>query len=638
MSVDSLPNPNKLKAQAATLFEIHDDISRVIGELDLPLEDLSDEYRECDKSDDTFDFDAMLRVFLYKDVGQFKQKEVVREIRNWQYLQVRFGLDRAPTQPAISHTKKRRFSRHLRSFLTEVADRIRAVAKKQGIRDSDIASPQQGRNPGPEEVAESNTPLYEYVDQHAPEVITEFQSEVMTAFDTGRASNAKHSDEAIWEQQTVMSLMDRSGTRAAHRTFNKFRQDPVHHDTHTRAVKQLGTPNTYQFTLDEFASSGGNQTPTPRWRRVADTIQGQFTDAVTQLLDSVRTSETFSEPVVAAIDVTTVPFHVTPYKGEEDIGPDDQQIVVNEKTGRTRVPKDDYPEMVNGGKEKGVYGYQYATLTIVGRNVPIVVAVEPVRHASTWEGEDGDSVSWAETVDRLMEQATDVVDIHLVMADKAFDQPGVFHVLDQCHDVDYLIPKRTNSDHLRKQAEEVRTDAAVTARVEQAASLYLRDGTPYIDTDTDPTVGADGYSHDVTFMHVPAERDDWIVRHQDDTGYALFATNREDVSPLDAEGLTNRYSERWDIEIEYRMIQPLLPSIASTDYRMRLFSFVFSCLLYNVWRAVDHSLKELASEAREDYGRSSSEERLDPVLPLADFLTSSLIVAFRSGLDPPDPV
>jgi IS4 transposase len=235
-----------------------------------------------------------------------------------------------------------------------------------------------------------------------------------------------------------------------------------------------------------------------------------------------------------------------------------------------------------------------------------------------------------------MEQATDLVDIHLVMADKAFDQHGVFHVLDRTHDVNYLIPKRTNSDHLRSQAEEVCTDTTVTARVEQAASLYLHDDTPYIDTDNDPTVGEEGYSHDVTFMHVPAERDDWIVRHQDDTGYALFATNREDVSPLDAEGLVNRYSERWSIEIAYRSILPLLPSIASTDYRMRFFSFVFSCLLYNMWRVVDHSLKELASEAIEDYGRTSTEERLDPVLPLADFLTSSVVVIFNGGLDPPD--
>lgn len=67
---------------------------------------------------------------------------------------------------------------------------------------------------------------------------------------------------------------------------------------------------------------------------------------------------------------------------------------------------------------------------------------EPVRHSSTWEGDSGETVSWAETVDRLMDQATDIVDIDLVMADREFDQHEVYHVLDQYHDVDYLILKK----------------------------------------------------------------------------------------------------------------------------------------------------------------------------------------------------
>ncbi len=100
----------------------------------------------------------------------------------------------------------------------------------------------------------------------------------------------------------------------------------------------------------------------------------------------------------------------------------------------------------------------------------------------------------------------------------------------------------------------------------------------------------------VSFMHVPADRDDSILRHTDNTGYAIFATNRDSVTPVDAEGLVNRYSERCDAGVEYKIIKSLIPSIASTDYRMRFFTFVFSCLLHNMWRVVDHSLKTLASE------------------------------------------
>jgi len=79
-----------------------------------------------------------------------------------------------------------------------------------------------------------------------------------------------------------------------------------------------------------------------------------------------------------------------------------------------------------------------------------------------------------------------------VIADKAFDQHGVFHVLDQRHDVDYLIPKKADSDHLREQAEEVQKDSTVDARIEKDAALHLADGTPYIDTD-EPLFEAVGY-------------------------------------------------------------------------------------------------------------------------------------------------
>ncbi|PSP83875.1 hypothetical protein BRC96_08700 [Halobacteriales archaeon QS_6_64_34] len=260
------------------------------------------------------------------------------------------------------------------------------------------------------------------------------------------------------------------------------------------------------------------------------------------MLDTVQGSETFTEPVVAAIDVTNVPYHVSPWKGEDDIEPDDERVWVN---GRPRVPKPEYPEMVNGGKDDGDYEFQYATLTIVGRNAPLVLAVEPVRHNFNWEGDDGDTSSWAEVVDRLLEQARELVDIQLVMADRAFDSHGVFHVLDQKHDVDYLIPKKTDSKRLRADAEKVREDTELKSLVEQDASLYVREETTYVDVKSDETVGENGYSHDVAFMHVPADRKKWDTSPEREIPYALFVTNRsDDISPMDALGFTNRYSDR----------------------------------------------------------------------------------------------
>lgn len=625
---------NQLVTQADTLFGVYDNISKVISEMDIPFDYISDYYDNDFKETKVFNLEEMTRLYIYMQVGNYSQKQIAKRVQKWPYLQLRLGLERGPTQGHISHAIRNQFSPEFRQFMQQVAVGVREAALNHDIVASEVDSPNE--NPDPDEIASCSQPLEDYVDQHAPDLISTMLDDVAPSFDTGRASNRKHEDSNIWEQQLMMCLMDRAGTRSSYRTFNKFRNDPPHYDTHVRAVKELGKSTGYQFKLDDFNTRNCNSKPVPDWRRIVEEIQPQFNDGVRRMLDSVRTSEMFTEPVAAAIDVTGVPFHKTPWKNEDDIKPDDERIVVNKNTGRTKVPKDNYPEMVNGGKGDGVYEYQYATLTIVGRNAPLVLAVEPVRHDSLHEGDNGETNPWSATVDRLMEQATELVDIQLVMADRAFDSQGVFHVLDQRHDVNYLIPKSKRSADLREKAEEVRTDPSVTARIEAEASLELDDGLQYINTDADPDLDEDNYSHDLTFMHVPADRDDWIIRHADDTGYAIFVTNCEDVSPLDAEGLTNRYSDRWDIENEYKMIQPLMPSIASTDYRMRFFAFVFSCLVYNLWRVVDHSMKELASEAFDDYGRGPHEKRLDTLLPLADYLASSIILLFNDGWDPPD--
>jgi hypothetical protein len=60
-------------------------------------------------------------------------------------------------------------------------------------------------------------------------------------------------------------------------------------------------------------------------------------------------------------------------------------------------------------------------------------------------------------------------------------------------------------------------------------------------------------------MHVPADRKQWDTSPVREIPYALFVTNRsDDISPMDALGFTDRYSDRWDIEIEYKMITPLI--------------------------------------------------------------------------------
>ena len=374
------------------------------------------------------------------------------------------------------------------------------------------------------------------------------------------------------------------------------------------------------------------------WRQIVDTINNQFQQAVENTIDVIEPTDLFTGSKTAAIDITEVSVEFELWKDEEDIEPGDRQVEVDEETGEIRVPRDDIPELLRGSKGEDDYGleFHYATLTIIANHTPIILAVEPIRHNSFWE-EDGETVSYAEVVDRLMTRATQLVDIDLVMADRGFDGHAVYHVLDQYHDVDYLIPKKKDSEQIKEDYARVTDDSEIKSSV-VTQSLHLRNDVPYIDRDEDPTVGGEKgkyHSHDLEFAYVPATNEAWAAFEIEDVSHAVFATNR-DIGPMLAKELSDGYSHRWDIENQYKQVKPLLPSIASKDDRVRYFSFLFSCLLYNLWKITDHSLKILVAEKYDDYGRATSDDRLPPLFPLDDFLMSSIVLLFSDGLDPPD--
>jgi hypothetical protein len=110
-----------------------------------------------------------------------------------------------------------------------------------------------------------------------------------------------------------------------------------------------------------------------------------------------------------------------------------------------------------------------------------------------------------------------------------------------------------------------------------------------------------------------------------DGRYTVFMTNRADGSPDTAQGLCARYSRRWDIENEYKSIKKFLPMMVSTDYRVRLFNFVFAVLLYNIWRLTDYSLKATIGTDVREAGCTSCGGRGDcrRVLPRAGVATRS---------------
>ncbi|GGL67050.1 transposase [Halocalculus aciditolerans] len=617
MADDDLPEiVERLVEQADTLLDNHDNISQIVKHLDIPFDALSDQYDQP-QSSTRFGFAPIVRTFLYRELCDYSDSELAGRLDTWPYLTQRFGFspdEGSPTQGGLSYMWRNRLGLDTRRVINQTAEAIQSLAADRDIRLTEVAPPA----PDPDDVTDGDDelePVHHFVDRNVGQFMDLARDTVFTAFDTGRANNTKHADDRVWYSQTKASFLgERSGTRVAFRSLNRQygdkETDVLHNDTHTRAVKKLATPETHQYELSDYVETDG--TPTPPWRRIANTIQDQYADAVDGFVDAVRNTGMFQEPAVAAIDITHDQFHVSPWKSEDEIEPDDERIVVND-AGKTKVPKDDYPEMVEGMKGGHEYGYAYATLTIVGNNVPLVLAVEPVRHNSIWEGDDGESVSYAEIVDRLLEQALEHVDLHMVMVDRGFDAHGVQDVIDS-HDLTYLIPKQKYERDLDG-IEKVRNHEVADIAVEPDVTL----GTG-ADTGTN-----EAREHEVQFMYVPAQTEDFEVvddrptsngegggscEDTEEMSYAVFMTNRDDVSPDEAMGLIGRYERRWDIENAYKSISRFLPSIASTDFRMRCFSFMFATLLYNVWRLTDYTMKVLVYEKYDGYG--PEEGRLRP--------------------------
>lgn len=555
-TVDALAE--SLVVQASELREEHDHLSRIIEHLDLPVSDLDDQYQSVPSHG--FDFEAMIRVFLYKHATEYSDRELAHRLKHWPYLQFRFSLDRAPRQQTLSYTWRHRLTLRTRQFVKTAAVGIRDELYEHGIVSRDLAPPE----PDETDIDDEGNPTEAFTSEQIMRTTRLARQHAYPAFKTGRASNAKYDDRLIHDFHTKMSMETGWGTPQTARSFrhnpNRGPDEEIHHDTHLRAIKKLATPSDYQYTLDEFTSPGARSSLD--WERVRDTLDGPFELATERMLSTIKGTEMFHQPVVAGIDITPFPLHSSPWKIEEDVGPEDEPVLVH---GRKKYPREDYPEMVSGLKGDHSYGYKFATLTIVGNNVPLVLAIEPVKDISQWESEDAVRTSRAEVVERLLEKASKHVDIHLVMADREFATHRVQDVLDK-HGVTYLIPKPKYVKDWEG-IEKVKEHEVADVAVEPDVPLYL-DGEK---------------SHDVQFMYVPSR--------SRNGKYAVFLTNRSDVSPDEAMGLCSRYSRRWDIENEYKTIKRFLPTMASTDYRVRLFNFIFACVLYNIWRLTDYLLK-----------------------------------------------
>ncbi|GGL71753.1 transposase [Halocalculus aciditolerans] len=447
-----------------------------------------------------YDFEGMLRIFIYHEITA----ESYQRIAEYPELADEFGLEKTPGPSVLSRTWRERFDDDAREFVETAA---RFVVKHS--HDFDFAGPQirpksdvtTEETPEGDSDEDSET---EFSDEEIVRTTRLARNHAFGSFDSGRARNATYEDVRFFELQTFMGMVGCGTAQGAARfQYRRGTDYGPHGDTHLRAVKQ--------FTPEEF-------------------LEG-FDRATDRVLSRIASEVSFRRPVTVAIDITTVPYY-----GET-----------------AEMP------MVSGTKDGEGRAFKFATLSIVGRNIPLILAVEPVRESSAWDENPPNRIH--RVVRRLLLRAKEHVLIETVLCDREFDSMRVFQTLSNL-DVNYLIPKRTTSSE-REVIERMEEDDQEVAV--ETASVHVESG-----------------SHPLRFLYVPSTSGE---------GTTVFATNLR-VGPDEAETFCRRYSRRWQIENEYKSIKgDFLAKTSSKDYRVRLFYFVFAVLLYNIWRLTDFLLK-----------------------------------------------
>ncbi len=370
-------------------------------------------------------------------------------------------------------------------------------------------------------------------------------------FDSNRADNRVYEDEQILDLFSDACLTQGSAHSEGEAGWFLDQNEVCDDSTFLRVIKQFAMPADQELSVSLAQLQIEDLVAFTEVFR--DELMASFDTATENILQTIRHEDPFDDRhVVAAVDFTRVPYHVWPWIDKD-----------------AEVPKSTYPPMVSGYKEDGEikHGYMFATITIVGNDVPIVLGIEPVKEQSKWEPADTPADSKAEIVERLLSRAEQYVDLDEILLDRGFYSRKVRAEIER-RDLLYTMPVPKYEDDYTA-IKKIKSKEGVDAAVKH-----------------DVPVGIDGeVDHTSEYLYVPATSDNA------DGNYAVFVTNRDHVDPDEIVHVTNSYRRRWDIESQYKSMKALLPKTSSRDYRVRLFSFVFAALLYNLWRLTDFLVK-----------------------------------------------
>jgi putative transposase len=484
-----------------------------------------------------------------------------------------------------------------------------ADAIVRAARACGVPLPDQIKTEETDESEDDNIPERQLVAEKTDEVWQQAKPFVTDAFALDRGPNWEIHENAFWEQHAYMGMREDMYARSGPASFSL--------DT-TRERIPTGSAHRYQI---------GKLSVTE--------IREMLRNTTRMLIARARQNGELDGSVMAAIDVTKG----FPFTGDVE----------------------DHEDDVLGYKDGSDY-YQWAVLKIVGMDVPLVLnAIPRVR------GQSKDEI-----VEKLLSQATEMVNIDLVMMDREFDSESAKDTCEE-HDVHYLNPTRifATSDEADTIAWMYRNGERFHVTEEEGnggtptrKQVYLpKRSNSDDDKDEDDDLSAvwtelcgewefeevkgepsEGMSFSRLLADIQREEDVEERKQKaqngevDTAGTVVFETNHPYVTAGDAddqqmdgkafvhmiERLIRWYRRRWGIENGFKKQKHFMVRTTSTERNYRFFNFAFACVLYNVWRLVDLLVKIAIDGENRTYA---------PRVDANQFLT---VAKQYHGLDPPD--
>jgi IS4 transposase len=311
--------------------------------------------------------------------------------------------------------------------------------------------------------------------------------------------------------------------------------------------------------------------------RSADEWQEQFEDVFECVVDAAKDAGMLNRPVEVMIDGTDIPFYPQSY----------------DKDGNLIIP-----EEVVGTKKSKNTTWAYKMITISARTRGRTVKL------GSFALKDRGNLNMAAMY--LIRRAKELLSIKRLYMDSEFIDVGLLSFLER-QNVDFVVQYRKAGKDIKNWVASLDGDAGSkphiinpNSRSESLRVTMLAKRAAWGEEDDDAEQTALTDFGDGTASDAPELTGKWVV----------YVTNIEDAGD-DPKAWAQVYARRWAIETNYRVIKhDFLAKTTSRKFSVRVFYWLFACLLYDAWVLLDVFL-------RANHPEKAPDDR--PVMPARSF-------------------